>query len=95
MIDIKIEVTNPFSDRFETIGYYNRASFKKHKALEIQAMKTNEIISFNFHLSFNCDHAGVKLYLGLFGYSVDFHYYDTRHWDYEMKQFRVYNQVDK
>jgi hypothetical protein len=95
MIDIKLEVTNFFSDRFETIGYYSYVFTKKHKALEIQAMKTNEILVGRFSLKFRCDHAGVKLYLGLFGYAVDFHCYDTRHWDYEKKQFRVYNQVDK
>lgn len=41
------------------------------------------LLNFNFDWKTKCDHAGVKFELGLFGYSIVFYLYDSRHWNYE------------
>ena len=38
------------------------------------------------------DHAGVSLWLGLSGFDVGLHFYDTRHWDYENNRWEVYEE---
>jgi hypothetical protein len=45
------------------------------------------ILNAFFHLELNIrwktDHAGISLWLGLLGFDIGLHFYDTRHWDFE------------
>jgi hypothetical protein len=54
----------------------------KHKYFEFQLMRDSEyLLNFNFNWKTKCDHAGVNLELGLFGYELMLCVYDNRHWD--------------
>jgi len=44
--------------------------------------RTNHIVNVDFQFNPVGDHAGASIMLGLFGYDVELHFYDTRHWNY-------------
>lgn len=90
---IKIELTNPFSKRWETIYYKSSPppSKGKHRVWEVQAFKDNTVVSIALRWTFRTDHAGIELGLGLFGYSIMFSSNDTRHWDNDINAWKVYD----
>jgi hypothetical protein len=91
MISFSFNLRNPFSDRWETV-YHRSAMLGKHTGAEIQVIKDTTIVDFGFRWAIRQDHAGVMLDLGLFGYSVMLHYYDTRHWNDEEGRFYIYEK---
>jgi hypothetical protein len=92
MINFNIGLSNPFSHRWDTI-YYKDHLFSKHKSGEIQVIKDNTIISFGFRWATRCDHAGISIDIGLFGYTAMFHYNDTRHWNHEAGRYYAYDSA--
>ena len=82
MINFHFKLDNPYSDRWGFLWSKHKIIFK-HKAWELSAYHTNTIVELYFHYRIRCDHAGVKFMFSLFGYSIEFNLYDTRHWDYE------------
>jgi len=89
MIILNFNITNPFSDRF--VNIFNRSGkLSKHKAWEFEILKVNCILNFNIVFNTHCDHAGLKLEFGLFGYELYFTIYDTRHWDYKNNIWVMY-----
>jgi hypothetical protein len=89
MINFSFGFRNPFSDRWDNI--YNRSAVLGKKAVEFEVYRDTTIISFAFRWNIRQDHAGMILELGLFGYTVSFQYYDTRHWNEEAGRFYNYN----
>ena len=53
------------------------------------------LFHFEFRVSWMTDHAGVSLWLGLLGFDVGLHFYDTRHWDNENDRWEVYEEDDE
>jgi hypothetical protein len=86
MIDLHFKLDNPYSDRWEYLWSKHKIIFK-HKAWELSAYRTNTIVELYFHYRIRCDHAGVKFMFSLFGYSIEFNLYDTRHWDDEKNKW--------
>ena len=93
MINLKFAIEYPFT----------RASFNhifsrvwntpfKHKYLELEVFQDcDHLLHFNFNWTTRCDHAGIKLELGLFGYELAFNLYDSRHWNYEKGTWEAYD----
>ena len=84
MINLKFAIEYPFT-RLAFNHSFNRCweTFFKNKYFEFEVLQDCEyLINFNFNWTTRCDHAGVRLELGLFGYELMFHFYDNRHWDY-------------
>ncbi len=50
------------------------------------------LFHFEFRIEWKTDHAGVSLGLGLLGFDVGLHFYDTRHWDYKNNRWEVYDE---
>ena len=90
MINFSFGLSNPFARRWDTI-YYKDKLFANKKGGEIQIVKDNTIVSIGFRFTTCCDHAGVSLDIGLFGYTAMFNYYDTRHWNDEAGRYYNYN----
>lgn len=86
MINFNFNVSNPWSRRWIVLWTKN-CMLSSNKAVEFNGYKTNSLVSIDFDLNIRTDHAGVRLMLGLFGYEVEFHFYDTRHWDREMESW--------
>jgi hypothetical protein len=80
MININFEITNPLSIRWSTMTMFSR-KFSKNKAVEVNTYKTNDLFLFSFNWTTRCDHAGVRCCIGLLGYQLEIHQYDTRHWN--------------
>lgn len=90
MIHLCFNITNPLTDRFNNLYCRSGKLPVKHKFWEIQILKSDNIVSFDLQITTRQDHAGIKFWLGLFGYSINFNLYDSRHWDYKTKNWKVY-----
>lgn len=89
MINLNVDIKNPWSDRWDIL-WNKTGRLTKNKAWEFNGYRTNSIVDLDFGLSFTGDHAGIRFMLGLFGYSIEFHEYDIRHWNYELNQWVSY-----
>jgi len=61
----------------------------KNKAWELQLDKFEEWCWFRFNLELtrNCDHAGFRLFLEVFGFFAELSVYDVRHWSYDQNKW--------
>jgi hypothetical protein len=91
MLQLNFTISNPFSKRFKNIKCWSGATPFKNKFWEFQILATSDLICIHFSYTIRQDHAGLRLELGLFGYSIDFNIYDNRHWDYIGEKWEVYN----
>lgn len=88
MIWLKFSIENPWwEDRWASLWNKAGSTPFKHKYWEVQVMKDTTLIAFDFRVNTRCDHAGVDLLLGLFGYTINAQVYDNRHWNYEEGKF--------
>lgn len=93
MIFLKFNIINPlWSDRWANIKNWSGETLWKHKFWEAQVMKDSMLVSFEFSWRVRTDHAGFQLGLGLLGYSIEFSFYDSRHWNEEENRFYNYNE---
>ena len=92
MIDLKFEIENPFSNRFEMLGSISK-KLTKHKAIEASVYKASNIITVSLSYCIRQDHAGLRIVLGLIGYECQLHIYDTRHWDDETNSWATYDHL--
>jgi hypothetical protein len=90
MISFNFSILNPWSRHWKTL-WCKHSLLSIYKVVEFNGYKTNSIITVDFNLTSQTDHAGLRLMLGLFGYEVEIHFYDTRHWDNEKDSWTVYN----
>ena len=80
MINIKFGLSNPWWNRFESLWNKAGATPFEHKYWEIQIMKSDDIVTLDLRITARQSHAGVDIWLGLFGYAVNLQFYDSRHW---------------
>jgi hypothetical protein len=93
MIFFKFNIRNPlWSDRWANIKAWHGKTPWKHKFWEAQASKDSVLIGFEFNWRFRTDHAGFQLGADLLGYSIEFSFYDSRHWNEEENRFYNYNE---
>lgn len=91
MININLDITNPFCDRFDTF-YYKEGRLTKNKSWEIQGISDDTILRFSFRLTFRRDHAGVELDFGLLGHMVTCNIHDNRHWNHDENRWYRYDE---
>lgn len=84
MINLKFELSNPFSDRWSSI-YSTGGYLTENKSWEMQITKTNAIVRVSINFTMHSDHAGLTVEVGLLGFSANLSIHDNRHWDYENK----------
>jgi hypothetical protein len=82
MISFKFNIRNPWSDRFTNLWNWSWSTPFKHKFIELEVMRDFTLVSFRFDWTVQQSHAGLELEAGIFGYCVQFTFYDNRHWDY-------------
>ena len=90
MINLNFTISNPWSSRWDIL-WSNRKLIGKNKAVEFNGYRTNHIINVDFNFKPAGDHGGARIMLGLFGFDVELHFYDTRHWDYTTNTWEVYD----
>ncbi len=91
MIQIRISIDS-WLDRFESLYATTGPTPFKHKFWEFQIIKSNDLLAFDLRLTSRQDHAGLDLWLGLAGYSVNFVFYDHRHWNSQTNTWVDYTQ---
>ena len=95
MIYLNFNIRNPkWWNRFKSIKYWVFETPIKHKYIEVQAIKNDNLLRFEFEVTTQQDHAGCNLELGLFGYEVHFTFYDNRHWNHEKGRWMIYTEED-
>lgn len=88
MVYLNLTISNPYWwDRWANIKSWAGKPTKNHKCWEVEVMKCEELLCIEFNWTVRQDHAGIRLELGLFGYRINFSWYDTRHWYAEKGRF--------
>ena len=83
MIYIGFVIRNPFSQNSQNFRLIKDKviTVSKNKTIEVGIYKTNAIIGGSFGITgFKQDHAGFSFDIELFGYQLDFIFYDNRHY---------------
>jgi len=86
MIHFNFSLYSPF-EYFNNLGcLYGQIG--KHKYWELEHGYYAKIL-LDLHISIDrhCDHAVINLRVGLLGYNISLHFYDTRHWNYVTKSY--------
>ncbi len=82
MIYFNFNIRNPkWWNRFENIKCWTGATPFENKFWEVELTKDSELLRFEFEFTTRQDHAGLRLELGLAGYTLRFNLYDNRHWN--------------
>ena len=82
MIYLSFSLVNPFSNRYSVVYEKSGKTWNPHKFWDLTICKRSSIIGFTFDFNMRQDHAGSGLKIELFGWSIDYRFYDSRHWDY-------------
>ncbi len=91
VFNICVNIRHPkWYERFENIKCWAGETFIEHKFWEIEIIKNDNLLRFEFGFTTQQDHAGINLELGLLGYEIHFTVYDSRHWDLETNSWKVY-----
>lgn len=95
MIYLNFNIRNPgWYDRFKNIWWKTGATPWKNKFWEIQIIKNDNLLRFEFQFTVRQDHAGLNLELGLVGYEIHFTFYDNRHWNHEESRWMFYTEEE-
>jgi hypothetical protein len=83
MIYLSFSLSNPFSNRYSCVYEKTGKTWNPHKFWDLTICKKSSIIGFTFDFNIRQDHAGSGLEIEFFGWSIDYRFYDDRHWDYK------------
>ena len=87
---LRTQISLPF-DYFKNLGSISGQLFG-NKAWELEhTYYSGSLFDIDINGSIREDHAGFEMCLGLFGYGIHFHIYDTRHWNYELNKWETYS----
>jgi hypothetical protein len=62
----------------------------KYKFWELEIYLDPTLIHLEVDYTTNQDHAGLRLNFGLLFLTLEFHFHDSRHWDYETNSWEVH-----
>jgi hypothetical protein len=89
MINLQLNIFNPWSSRWDIL--WNKTKMiGQYNAVEFNGYRTNHVINVDFNFNPAGDHGGARITLGLFGFDIELHFYDTRHWDYTTNTWEYY-----
>ena len=92
MISLNFNIRNPWRNTFKNLWFCAFDTPFKNKHIELELTHDVMLVSLMFNWTIRQSHAGLDLELGLFGYSVHFNFYDSRHWNAEAG--RYYNGTE-
>jgi hypothetical protein len=90
VIYLNVIINNPWGiDKFNTL-FCKHGKLLKYKAWEFECYRDRDmLVVFDMKFDRNCDHAGVRVGFGLFGFSICAQVYDTRHWNLITNEWEV------
>jgi hypothetical protein len=80
MINFSFRISNPFRNEFKII-WQKFVKVNEKFGWESQLNQTNVLVSFNFEIRTNCDHAGIYMSTGLLGFEIEADIYSFAHKD--------------
>jgi hypothetical protein len=92
MIIVTFAIQNPYFESWKSFKHlrnWHGSTPFRNKYWEFELLKNGCIVEFDFTVRTRCDHAGVTLGLGLFGYSINMTLYDNRHWDHKTNTWSI------
>jgi hypothetical protein len=91
VFNICVNIRHPgWCERFENVKCLS-GPVTKWKFWEVEIIKNDNLLRFEFSFTTQTDHAGINLELGLLGYEIHFTFYDSRHWNSETNSWQVYD----
>ena len=91
MILFSFNIRNPWSNTFKNLWCRSYATPFKNKFVELEVTQDCNLISLVFSYTVRQSHAGLTLEAGLFGYCLNFIFYDNRHWDHGRGEWETKN----
>jgi hypothetical protein len=91
MIYLSFSLANPFSNRFSVVYEKSGKTWNPHKFWDLTICKNSAIIGFCFDFTMRQDPAGFGFDIELFGWNIDYRFYDSRHWDIETGRWETYD----
>ena len=89
MIYLSFGLINPWGRPFDNL--WNRSGLITcHMAWEAELCVVKTLIGFEINYTRRQDHAGLTVELTLFGRSISFQIYDTRHWNHKTGAWEVH-----
>lgn len=93
ILNMRFELLNPFDrwDYFRNLGCVSNR-IARFKAWELEHSYYSPLLA-DFELCWSRaqDHAGFEFGVGILGYGIHFRIYDTRHYNYDTKQYEEYD----
>ena len=89
MIYLSFGLSNPWGRPFDNL--WNRSGLiTNYMAWEVELCVVKTLIGFEINYTRRQDHAGLTVELTLFGRSISFQIYDTRHWNHKTGTWEVH-----
>lgn len=79
MIHLSINVRIPGSNLFHNFRTWSWKTPFEHKFVELQLMRTPDLLELSLNVTFKEPHAGTRLTIGILTYQVELTFYDSRH----------------
>lgn len=92
MINLSLNIRNPWSDRFENLWCSVYRTPFKNKFVELEVTRDSTLVCFQLRWTLRQSHAGMDLEVGLWGHCVRCNFYDCRHWDATTGQYHSHTQ---
>ena len=90
LFNLQTQIYLPF-DHFKNLGCISGKLFG-NKAWELEhTYYSGSLFDIDISWGIREDHAGFEICLGIFGYGIHFHIYDTRHWNYTTNTWEIYS----
>ena len=81
--------------RYKMIKMWQWETPFAHKYCEVEIIRIDNLLRFEFEFNTKQDHAGASLELGLLGYQIRFTFYDERHWNSEKNCWEEYEYTNR
>jgi hypothetical protein len=92
IFSLRTQINLPL-DHFKNLGCIS-GRLGANKAWELEhTYYSGSLLDVDISLSVREHHAGFEITVGLFGYGIHFHIYDTRHWSYERNKYETHDTV--
>jgi len=83
MISFSFNIDYTGDTEFKNFWHRSWSTPLPHKFVELEIHTSTSIVGLNFDLTTQCDHAGLDIQISVFGRTVHFSFYDSRHWNYK------------
>lgn len=88
MINFSLSIAAPWKVQFRNLFYWVTPLPVQHKYLEVECLRTENLVTVEFHWTTTQDHAGIRLSIGLFCHELSIQFYDNRHWNDETNDWQ-------